>query len=183
VIAHGLLVYLLVVGMAIGQIGGGKATQDAARADMSDLSSSILLSELRARGVDPLSASGSADLRDTFVDFDFRTGGGRNLMLTDDGLLKSAKNLSTALANMPERCLVRIRTPSPGARIKFRLISRDLYQTFPQLTNATEDSLPLGFYHIWAERNEVRTSSNTIIFRVVKADLTIDLEEASVTRP
>lgn len=141
-----------------------------------DVSSATLLSELGMRGLDPLSDSAPAAIRDAFVEYDFSIGGGHNLA-ENPASLKSAERLSVALAASSLQATVRVRTALPGARVRFRLVGRTLEQMFPRLTNDSEDQLPIGLYYIWAERNNVATSSRKGIFRIVQSHLTIDLEE------
>jgi hypothetical protein len=143
----------------------------------SDLSSKIVLSELKARGLDPAKTTTSPKLRDAFIQYDFQANGS-GLNPNNKEFMDAAKNLSADLEETSLQSHVTIRTQTPGARVYYRLIGKETVTPFNQLTNDTADDITIGLYYIWAERAGKPTSSKEIIFRVIKKQATVDLVES-----
>ena len=147
---------------------------NATTRELSDFSSDKILADLTERGVNPLRSSASATVREAFVAYDSQTGGGHNFNGTS--FAKSAKDLNAAFGNSELTSHVHAYTARPGARIKFRLYGNEEVLALPRLTNDAEDTVPIGLYVFWAERDG-KASSKPEPFRVIKPDLVIDIEE------
>lgn len=142
----------------------------------SDLSSRVILSELKGRGLNPSKATTPRNLRDAFTQYDFEARGS-GLNPNNKEFLDAAKTLSVDLSETSLQSHVIVRTQTPGARIWYRLIGGETVSPFNQLTNNTADDITIGLYYIWAERDGKPTSSKEIIFRVIKEQVAIDLVE------
>jgi hypothetical protein len=143
----------------------------------SDLSSRVILSELKGRGLNPSKATTPQKLRDAFTQYDFEARGS-GLNPNNKEFLEAAQNLSVDLSETSLQSHVTVRTKAPGARVWYRLIGGETDSPFNQLTNDTADDITIGLYYIWAERDGKPTSSKQLIFRVIKEQVPIDLVEA-----
>jgi hypothetical protein len=144
--------------------------------DPGDVSSAAIYADLKARGVNPLKATAPKTLRHAYADYDFALGGGHNLENSNNPA--SIKSLNEAFNNLGLQSLVKARTEQPGARIKFRLVGKDAVISLPQVTNNAEDTIPIGLYYFWAERN-AKATSKPETFRVIKAVVQIDIQEVT----
>jgi hypothetical protein len=142
-----------------------------------DISSDTVRKELRKRGVDATSTATLTGLKDALVQYDFQVGNGNNLNSNSEEVVKAIKDLNASLFQTSLQCHIKIRTKSAGARIWYRLIGRDDAHQFNQLTNGTEDDIPIGIYSIWSERHDTPTSSKTAVFRIIQVKTVVDLEE------
>jgi hypothetical protein len=143
----------------------------------SDLSSKIIRSELKARGLDPAKKTTPRKLRDAFTEYDFHANGS-GLNPSNKEFIDAAKNLSADLGETSLQSHVTVHTKTPGARVYYRLIGKETNTPFNQLTNDAADDITIGLYYIWAERDGKPTSSKEIIFRVIKEQATVDLVES-----
>jgi hypothetical protein len=153
-----------------------KRAQTTRSAPASDLSSSVIKAELKARGLNPSAVSTSAALREDFTEYHFQ-GGGKGLNPNNRELWEAAQSLSLTLSQTSLQSHVTIRTQTPGARVWYRLIGRDTSVPFNQITNDTAEDLSIGLYYVWAERNGKATSSKDIVFRIIQKNVPIDLVE------
>src|SRR4030095_10524829 len=132
--------------------------------------------ELAERGLDPLDAASPPAVRAAYVDYQAAVGDSLSL-LNSPGGHSSAETLSARLSETALRSQVRIRTTAPGARVVFRLIGRTVAQRMTRLTNDAIEEMPIGLYQIWSERNGMATSSTSDIFRIIRRNVEVDLEE------
>lgn len=139
-----------------------------------DLSSVTIYTELQARGLDPLQPATSAALRRAYVKYDFATGGGHNLQSSESS--GSIQELNAALSKTAITSDVSVRTKQPGARIKYRLVAEQQMLALPQLTNNAEDTVSIGLYSFWSERDGNATSKPET-FRIIKPIVVIEIEE------
>jgi hypothetical protein len=144
--------------------------------EVENLSSKAIYEELKARGIDPLSPSTPAKLRQAFVTYDFETGSGLNLETSASS--KSAKQLNEGLQSTTLVSQVQVSTKFPGARIKYHLIGVETVTAIPQLTNNAKDTLPIGLYWFWSERAG-NSTSKPVPIRVIRPVVAIDIEETS----
>ena len=156
---------------------GTLQTKAPPRSDPSDLSPGAVREELKVRGVDLSAASTPRALRDASVEYDFVAGKGQNLNSDHEQVLKAIKDLNMGFKQTSLQSHVAVHTKKPGARVMYRLIGGGDSLQFNQLTNNTEDDVPIGLYFVWAERNGHPTSPKTSPFKLIKARISIDLEE------
>lgn len=143
-----------------------------------DVSANVIYTELKERGVDPLSSGIKTDMNDAFVDYHYRSDGkSLNAQATSPEIQRSAEALSNVMAKTALMSRVRVKTKLEGARVRYRLIGRQSSTAFSQLTNEAAEPLTIGLYHVWAEREGVATSSQTEVFRIIRPDVIVDLEE------
>jgi len=147
------------------------------RVSPNELSPALVNQELKERGVDVLDPTRAAPLKDAFVKYDYLAGDSTNLVSESPSVFKAAKQLAKTLGDTGLRSKVKVITKTAGARVHFQLIGLQNDTVSSRLTNNTDDELPIGFYHIWTERQGVRTSSKTNIFRILKAEAIVDIEE------
>lgn len=86
--------------------------------------------------------------------------------------------LSSALVETGLRSEVSFRTRVPGAVIRYRLITRTDAETASRPTNETVESLPIGLYFIWTERDGRPTFETRRRYRVIEEKRTIEIPEA-----
>src|SRR5260370_36677469 len=89
--------------------------------EASNLSSKVILSELKARGLDPAKTTTSPKLRDAFIQYDFQANGS-GLNPNNKEFMDAVKNLSEDLGETSLQSHVTIHTQTPGARVYYRLI-------------------------------------------------------------
>ena len=151
------------------------ATQEVS---VSDVSANVIYTELKERGIDPVGQGAKADLTDAFIDYHYRSDGkALNLQATQPEIQKSAEVLSVAIGGTSLRSRVTVKTKTAGARVRYRLIGRQSVNAFSQLTNEASEPLTIGLYNIWSERNGTATSSQTEVFRIIRPELVVDVEE------
>jgi hypothetical protein len=136
-----------------------------------------MLRELKARGIDPLDSNANHNLRLAYISYEFEAGQGKNLNSNQEDISKALEKLNTGLAETALSSHVKVRTPRPGARVWYTLVGSGGKHPFNQLTNNSEDDLPIGIYFIWSEREGKVTSSKQIPFRIIQAAISVDLEE------
>jgi hypothetical protein len=147
----------------------------AGEASAQSLSSRVVLVELKQVGMDPLRAGAKSGIGEAYAHYDLIVGPGHNIQ--DPAAKYAADNLSKQMSVSGIRSTVRALTPTPGARIRYRLVTEQNPSSFAQLSNNASASLPIGIYHFWAERNGVPTSDQSETFRVILPEVTIDIEE------
>jgi hypothetical protein len=77
---------------------------------------------------------------------------------------------------------VTIRTdPRPGAKIKYQTVGQrdrgETPTTAGDLTTCTE-TMVIGWYHIWSERQGVGTSDSNCVYEIVRRNVSVTLEES-----
>jgi hypothetical protein len=170
-----LPVWVALCGVVGAQQNSPQAAQTGpVRAD--DLSSISIYTELQSRGIDPLLPTTDGALRRAYVNYDFATGGGHNLQTSDSA--GSVERLNAALSKTAITSVVNVKTKEPGARIKYRLLGEQATLALPQLTNNAEDTVPIGLYTFWSERDG-SASSKPERFRVIKQTVAIEIEEVA----
>jgi hypothetical protein len=142
-----------------------------------ELSPTLVQEELKSRGVNVLDRSQAGAVTDDFVKYHFLAGDSTNLVSESPSALKAAQKLADSLGGTGLRSKVVVKTKTAGARIHYQLIGRNEDTPSARLTNDTEDEIPIGFYFIWADRQGHPTSPKVDIFRVVKPQIVIDIEE------
>jgi hypothetical protein len=155
----------------------GGPTRAAQTSDPLDLSPSAVRGDLKERGIDLSTESAPPVLRDALVEYDFVAGKGENLNSNTQEVLRSIKDLNAAIKLAALQSHVIVRTKDSGARVVYRLIGGGDSLYFNQLTNHTEDDIPIGLYFVWAERGGQPTSSTTAKFKIIQTHTSIDLEE------
>lgn len=143
----------------------------------SDISPQTMLKELRKRGIDPLSSDAPHNLRVAYISYEFQAGQGKNLNSNQEEISKALQQLNEGLSGTSLFSQVRVRTKAPGARVWYALVGSGSAHPFSQLTNDSDDKLPIGIYFVWSERAGKVTSSKLIPFRIIEAQTSVDIEE------
>jgi hypothetical protein len=134
----------------------------------------LVYAELKSRGLDPLHSTAPAAVRRAYVKYDFATGGGHNLLSSESSA--SIKEFNAALSGTALTSVVHVKTKQPGARVKYRLLGEQSMVTLPQLTNDAQDTIPIGLYSFWSERDG-KATSRPENFRIIKPAVPIEIEE------
>ncbi|TAT71036.1 hypothetical protein [Rhizobium ruizarguesonis] len=144
--------------------------------DFRDVSSSAVAKDLQERGIDPFTDT-RAGLRTGFISYDMVVSQSHNLNSDQKGVTDAAHALNAGLAYAQLTSMVEVRTSKPGARIRYKLVGGGFpTEAMARLTNASDDSLPIGIYEFWSERAGVETSAH-LSLRIIKPKVTVDLEE------
>ena len=61
--------------------------------------------------------------------------------------------------------------------IKYQLLGEQTALALPELTNDAEDSIPIGLYAFWSERDG-KATSRPETFRIIKPIVPLELDEA-----
>ncbi len=70
---------------------------------------------------------------------------------------------------------VSFRTTMPGATIRYRLLCKSEAETAALKTNDALETLPIGLYFVWAERNGQPSSKHR--YRIVEERKPLDIPE------
>ncbi len=85
--------------------------------------------------------------------------------------------LADLLASSGLTSRVEFTTPTPGAVIRYRLITSAESETAGQLSNESVETIRIGHYYVWAERQGQVRSDPHRRCRIVQKDKRIELEE------
>jgi hypothetical protein len=138
-----------------------------------DLSSVAVRSALKSRGLDPLLDTASPTLSNAYAGYKFGSLRGDEEGPHSDA---SIKPLNEALTGLAITSIVQPHTARPGARILYRLIGEEDATALPQLTNHADESIPIGIYYFWSERDG-RATSERERFVVIRSHVRLDIEE------
>lgn len=88
--------------------------------------------------------------------------------------------LVQAMVNSGYTSAVQFTTSTPGALVKYRLVTANSATTVPGATNQADVDLPIGYYYVWAERDGQPSSSPDERYLILDESLTIHLHESGV---
>ncbi len=91
--------------------------------------------------------------------------------------LRALEEIAAVLADSNLKSEISCLTDVPGATIKYKLIALDTVLTAKQRTNRISEEVPIGLYNIWSERNSEATSSRRKVYRIIKPEVELDIEE------
>lgn len=152
----------------------GRKSQPMTRLTVADLDLNALYSEAKERGIDLRAPSTSRRLREAFLYLDFV--GGSAKFGEDKAVREAATVLADELATTGTTSILRVRTGRPGAAVTYRSIARKVPISASQLTNDTQELVPIGYYFIWASHDGNQTPMERV-YRVVAKTVEVHLAE------
>jgi hypothetical protein len=157
---------------------GDAVSREPSTQTLADLDPNQIYLEAKERGVDLLSRKTDRHLREAFVTLHAAADeSGSQLVSEDKPWTKAAREVSSGLSQTKLVSTMMVRTITPGAQIKYKLIGDSRELTAGRLTNSTSEQVVIGLYHVWAERNGHPSSSEEVIYRVIRPEVIIDLAE------
>jgi hypothetical protein len=179
-----IVVRIVTVGVTLGVCAAAQETPRESRAVLEDQFAKIAIQRLQQEGV-PVDQA----LAQRADEFRFRGGGAaaggpsRN-PAGDDAKEKRFTALTEDVTRVAKQNRVTsnvdFQTPNTGARVRYQTLGqRDRKEpaTLAKCPTACTESLPIGIYYVWSERNGRDTSNRDELFRLVQKAEKVVLDE------